>query len=422
MSAMSEQKEIQDSKAPVKDAIRKMVWDAFTNDGYVEDGKRWKVKDLLQTTDATMFMPKVISQVVKEAVEPVLVMSKLFQTIRLNQGRSIEFPAIGALTAEDVGEGMPYPEKQLDMGGGNVVSIAVTKSGLMVRVTEEMIEDSQWDVIGLHLRAAGRALARHKELKCATQFSTYGYKVFDNAEPTASVIGTTTGRKYNGDFNGGIHLEDLFDMIGYLINSGFNPNTIIMHPLAWIMMAKDPLLREMSWMNGMSWQGGKTSGEVGQTGWNGSPNLLMHTYAPNLSTTQTAIPSSVFPMPLSILVSPYVRFVPKGANVYKQSDGLICGATTVTAADGKALFPLTDIYLIDANEMGVIVQKDDVSTEEFVDPLKDIKNLKIRERYGLGLLSQGKAVTVARNIAVVQTRVFTPVTTAVSIAEQTRNI
>jgi hypothetical protein len=32
-----------------------------------------------------------------------------------------------------------------------------------VKITDEMINDSQWDVIGMHLRAAGKALARLKE-------------------------------------------------------------------------------------------------------------------------------------------------------------------------------------------------------------------------------------------------------------------
>jgi hypothetical protein len=45
----------------------------------------------------------------------------------------------------------------------DMVSMAVLKHGLMVRVTDEVIEDSQWDVLGMWLRAAGRALARHKE-------------------------------------------------------------------------------------------------------------------------------------------------------------------------------------------------------------------------------------------------------------------
>jgi hypothetical protein len=406
----------------VKDGFKKMAEAAFLNNGVVEDGKRMKIKDLLVSSDASIFLPKVISSVVKEAVEPVLTISNnFFQTVRINQGRSIEFPAVGALTAEDVAEGSAYPEKQLEIGSGNVVAINVTKSGVLVRVTEEMIEDSQWDVIGLHLRAAGRALAHHKESKCSTLFSTFGYKVFDNVEPTTGVVGATTGRGIDGAVNGSLHLDDIFDMIAYLINSGFTPKTILMHPLAWLMVAKNPMLREMAWMQNQNYWGGMFSGSVGQTGWDAAQNLKYKTIAPNLSTTQTTIPQGVFPVPLRVLVSPYVRFVPKGAAVVKQSDGTSAGNTLVTTS-GLAKTPLTDVYVIDDSEAGILVQKDDISTEQFDDPAKDIRQLKIRERYGLGLLSQGKSVVVARNIAIANSYDFKHDHSITTMTEPTRNI
>ena len=405
----------------IKDKVMREVADAFMNNGYVSDTKRVKVKDLLVSSDASIFIPKVISQVVKEAVEPVLVITNLFQTIRLATGRSIEFPAVGALTAEDIPEGQAYPERQLQVGSGNVVMVNVVKSGLLVRITEEMIEDSQWDVIGLHLRAAGRALARHKESKASSLFANFGYKVFDNVEPTTAVVGATIGRAINGAFNGTPHLNDIFDMIAYLINSGFTPNTIMMHPLAWLMVAKDPNLRELAWMSNGNYWGGQYSGRVGQTGWDDPLNLRYKTIAPNLSTTQTAIPTGTFPVPLKVLVSPYVRFVPKGAAVYTQSTNSLATNTLVTDPNGKALYPLTDIYILDDNETGVIVQKDDVSTEEFNDPLRDIRSMKIRERYGLGLLAQGKAVVVARNIAIGLNYEFRNINQVQNLTTQGRN-
>lgn len=378
---------------------------AFRNVGIVDSSTRIAVKDVLTSSDATIFLPKVISTMVKEAVEPNLVITNLFQTIRLNSGRSIEFPAIGALEADEIGETASYPERELSVGSGNIVNIAISKVGLLVRISEEMIEDSQWDVINLHLKAAGKALARKKELKCLTLFNKMGQKIFDNVEPTSAVIGATTGRDIEGQFNGGLFLDDLFDMIAYLLNVGYNANTLIMHPLAWTMLAKDPYLREIAWMGLHQWWGGKTEGKVGETGWDDATNLRLHTTAPNLSNTRTAVPVSTFPMPLKVLVTPFVRFIPKGALVYKQ-DGTPAGQTAVTGSDSKALYPLTDFYVLDDSETGVIVEKDPVETEEFRDPLKDIKNLKIRERYGLGTLSQGRSIVAARNVAITLTFAF----------------
>jgi hypothetical protein len=59
-----------------------------------------------------------------------------------------------------------------------------------------------------------------------------------------------------------------------------------------------------------------------------------------------------------------------------------------------------DMYCIDRNEVGVIVQKEGLSTENWTDPEKDIRALKAKERYGVGVLNNGRGITVSRNIAV----------------------
>ena len=122
------------------------------------------VDDAISTPNAGMWLPKVVENIVKEAAEPLLVGTSLLQRINYRAGQLITFPAVGALHAADIAEGQEYPERQLQMGGATVTA-TVGKSGVAVKVTEEMIRYSQFDVIGMHLRAAGRALARHKEVK-----------------------------------------------------------------------------------------------------------------------------------------------------------------------------------------------------------------------------------------------------------------
>jgi hypothetical protein len=405
----------------VRDKLHRNVEMAFYNNGVVSDDKTFKVKDLLVSTDFTMFIPKVISQVVKEAIEPRLVISELFQTIRLNVGRSIEFPAVGAMTAEDIPEAAAYPEKQLDLGGGNIVAINVTKSGLLVRITEEMINDSQWDVIGMHLRAAGRALARHKEVKCATLFATMGQKIFDNVEPDKAVVGATRGVDRTGALNGGIHLDDLFDMIAYLFQGAWTPNTIIMSPFAWAMFAKDPFLREIAWMGGRSsgvvsspvrWE--RLAGTIART----SSRRLWLLKCPRCRSRSRTV-CSLF---LFASSSPRTSVSSEGCNRNQDVRWFRCYLYVGDRRERKAKCPLTDIYVIDDAETGVIVQKQDVSTEDFNDPLRDIRSIKIREIYGLGTLSQGKSIAVARNIALAQTYNFTDVHQVSSVASPDRNI
>ena len=47
--------------------------------------------------------------------------------------------------------------------------------------------------------------------------------------------------------------------------------------------------------------------------------------------------------------------------------------------------------------------KDPISTEQFDDPARDIKTLKVKERYGVGILNGGLAIAVAKNIKFAKT-------------------
>lgn len=61
--------------------------------------------DALSTPDASILIGKVVSNIVKEAIEPLLVGTSLLHTIRFSAGQQITFPAAGAFTAEDIPEG-----------------------------------------------------------------------------------------------------------------------------------------------------------------------------------------------------------------------------------------------------------------------------------------------------------------------------
>ncbi len=384
----------------------KWLWE---HNGKAPDGSNMKLEDALSVTNAPLLFPKVISNIVKEAVEPLLVGTSLLQRINYSYGQTITFPAIGALTAADIAEGQEYPESRLQMGGSTVTA-SIGKSGLAVKVTDEMIRYSQWDVIGYHLRAAGRALARHKEVKIFNYIKSMGVSVFDNLTPTTSLKGVMTGRKLDGTPNGSITMDDLFDCLAQVMVQGFMPNTLLMHPLTWVMFVKDPVLRAFALASGggtffANWTGSPNqqapwgnsgqgglgvgvgqniiSGPSGATG-GASASGAAATGVLGYPQTMNSAPvlPSYFGMPLRIVVSPFVPFDPRTK--------------------------LTDIYAFDSNELGVLIVDEDVTTEEFDDPRVDIKKIKLRERYGIGILNEGQAIGVMRNVHVVPNEVVLP--------------
>jgi len=381
--------------------IKKYEW-MWRNSGQLPDGGRMNLQDALATTNAPVLLPKVVQNIVKEAAEPLLIGASLLTRINYHYGQTITFPAMGALTAADIGEAMEYPETYPSWGGA-AVTASIGKSGLAIKITEEMVKWSQFDIVGMMLRMAGRALARHKEQKIFNLIGQMGVTLFDNVTPTSSLLGVTHGRDLNGSANGSVIMDDVFDAYAHIMTQGFTPNTLLMHPLAWVIWVKDPILRSFALATGggtffathrgnpagqAPWSNSSQGGQSAAVGQNIIPGENAASLSANdLEDYPQTIDSrpempSYFPYPITILVSPFVPFDPRRK--------------------------LTDIYIFDRNELGVLIVDEDISTEEFKDPRNDLTKIKLKERYGLAILNEGQAVGVLQNVKVVPNEITLP--------------
>lgn len=320
-------------------------------DGRKTAESRVSVTEALTTADANILIPKVISQVIAEAAEPLYLASQFFQKIQLNEGRSMEFLHFGAIRAFEIGEGMEYPNQTLNLAkqGIGSVDVRVKKYGLKCQITDEMIADSQWDVIGLHLKASGRAMARKQEEVIFEEFSKHGHIVFDAKEYAPGEEGYPTGRGFNGEYNGTLSADDIIDMSISILAAGYTPTTIIMHPLCWSLFAKNAALE------------GSSVAAFGQGTVSADPRTFNTTNA----------------LGLEIVFSPFIGF--------------------------NHVEKTFDFVIVDKNNVGVLVMKDEISTEQFEDPLRDIQTLKIKSRYGVGILNGGLGVAVAKHIKFAKT-------------------
>lgn len=348
----------------------------------IDKTERITVSEALTSGDFNIYFPKTIEVIMLEAAEPLYLASQFFKKININEGKMMEFINFGAIRAFEIAEGQEYPETSLDamkQTGELTTEVRVKKYGLVVKVTEEMINDSQWDVIGMHIEAAGRALARKKEENIFLEFSKHGHIVFDAATggdwntqadgqgtggqtpgtgyyiPNASGL-APTGRGFDGYFNGTLTAADFIDMCTAIMAAGFTPTDIILHPLVYSLFLQNQDLSDM--LRGFA--------AFGQ-GATGSVNLDVP------ASGNYAVPVQG----IKITFSPYVPF----SEVNKTFD----------------------MYMIDRNNVGVIVQKDEMSVEQFDDPTRDIKALKLRERYGVGILHGGLGIAVAKNIRFAKT-------------------
>lgn len=392
----------------------KWVWD---RGGFPEEGdKRLNLNDALATQNAPLLFPKVISNIVREAAEPLLVGTSLLTRVNLQYGQQITFPAMGAMSAADIAEGEEYPQRSPSMGGATVVA-ATGKVGMMVAVTEEMVMNSQFDIIGMLLRQAGFAMARWKEEKVFNYIRSHGVPLFDNTTPTDSLLGVTTGRDMQGQPNGSLTMDDLFDSMAHIMLQGYTPDTILIHPLTWAMFVKDAQMREFVRAAGggvffATWRGnpaarapwdaasqgglGVASGQSifpGQTSTGGTaPHTNTQSLLSAFPTNLNAAPvlPSYFNAPFRIIVSPFVPYDPRRR--------------------------LADIYIFDSSRLGVLAVQHDIMTEDWTNPMTDIRNIKLKERYAIGILDEGKAIGVLRDVHVVPNEIALPVQAQIDVS------
>lgn len=334
------------------------------------------VKESITTTDSIKLIPKIVEGALREAAEPEYLGTRFFTTVNVDGGANSAvyvIPVVGELVASEVAEGGRYNEDYLEFNTieNRPLEIRVKKIGLKVSVTEEAISDSTWDIMGINIRKMGRAMARFKEEWIFNSFSHHGHVIFDNAIRNQMPEAGTTGLGKDGQFNDTLSVEDFIDIVLALMSNGFSATDVIMHPLVWLVFARNSMIG-----NGMTWGalGAQNVHQWGQI--QGTPGFggLSANGAGQKIVLRPEQVQNRLPVPLTINFSPFVKF--------------------------DKINKLFDMYALDRTEVGVIVQKEGMSTENWTDPERDIRNLKVKERYGVGILNNGRAITVAKNIAV----------------------
>lgn len=341
------------------------------------------IKEALMSTDTVRLIPKVIEGQLREAAEPEYLASKFMNVIHVEGNNSAVYvvPVVGEIFASEVTEGGRYNEQNLDFNTveNGQLEIRVKKYGLKVTISEEAIQDSSWDIYGINVRKMGRAMARLKEENCFNTFSNHGHILFDNDKREQFPEAGTTGRDADGSYNDTLSVEDFLDLVLALMGNNRVPTDIIMHPLTWVIFARNSMIG-----NGLTFGafGGNQVHPWGAT--QGTPGFagLSSEEGPQKLIMRPDQVQNRLPVPLAINFSPFVRF-----------DKL------------KKRF---DMYCIDRSEVGVIVEREGLSTDDWNDPERDMRMLKVKERYGVGILDNGKGITVARNIAVAPTYPLAP--------------
>jgi hypothetical protein len=382
------------------------------------------MNDFLSHRDFPFIWDPAIELVMKNYIMPqILVSSEIFRTIPYTGQKSqVNIRTIGPIEVEEVGDGEPYPEVGSSiMDKAYRIALDIKKYGVKLGMTRELRESDNWGVLGFLLTQIADGFVIHKEYACMNLLNKMGVTIFNNAAPSTGIEKRITeGRGIDGNPNGTMSLNDLMAMWAYGNSMGFNYSVLLMHPFAWQMFATNPELREIviqgsnvqSALNSSRRQGAAAPGVTGPFGemWGQKMSGLGGQstngyYSPNnaldpvygklgISPASTSLtpwgatfnipPGNFWPGGLRVIVTPYIPW----------------------AQDSSSKKYITNLYFIDPERTGVILQGEGPTTEEWEDVEREIQYIKFKSRWGLAPVYQGRGVAVARNIVIDRSYVF----------------
>jgi hypothetical protein len=101
------------------------------------------MKDALDVQNAAFMIPRAMTQIVQEGIEPLLIGTSLLQRIEFQTGMQTVFPAIEPLRAEEAGDGMDLPIYNINIGGAQSFGVTVKRHGLRLKIAKRFVDETR---------------------------------------------------------------------------------------------------------------------------------------------------------------------------------------------------------------------------------------------------------------------------------------
>ncbi|RMH18626.1 MAG: hypothetical protein D6698_06755 [Gammaproteobacteria bacterium] len=298
---------------------------------------------------AKFFTPAILHEDIIEAEEPTEVVRPLLDEVPVNTFDAVEHTlAAGALVAHKVSPGQAPMESSTSLGA--LCYADMSKWGVSVRVSQETLDKGTPQMISRHVRLGARAIRRAVEKDIVDRLyskATVSFDNYDTGKPS------TTGRDGAGDYNGSVTADDLFKAYGDLLDNGYQANTLIVHPLMWIVFSEPSIYRLFTIP--------------------GSSQVRQPSKVPYVGSARgrSLEARGQFPANWNILLSPYVP-IKKTSQGYYVSHILVC--------DIDAVGPM-------------VVDSAGIRTNESLDRDRDLSRMSLFFRSGLAL-QEGTSVVI----------------------------
>ncbi len=347
--------------------------------GFDESDEVVTVKDSLSIPNNGVLIKRAIEELIIAPSMPDLIGEQLIRTTyMLNSPSNISFRTLGAVTAVDfeIAEGAEYPEVGVGMAGSSSMQLTFAKFGCKFKISEELLQQSNWNLIGYQVQQVVNAMRRFRDRKIFEVLFMRGTVVFDNLNPNASLIGRTSGRDSTGAGNGSLTNEDLIDMYATVTRKGYTPTVILCHPLHWAVFAKDPVIRES----------GMLKGDLGQ--W------IKKSY----NDPEAKAPATL----MSDISRSSTQINPKDAHLLPTYNPLASSGLSIVTSPLVYIDDVQrvgDIIMLDPNNSAMLAIGEMLNITEWDEERNDMKVIKFKERWALSVVDNGEGIAVARGIS-----------------------
>lgn len=162
-----------------------------------------KVKEYITTGDGsagTLLIPRLIMPPLIDAVDKALVPRELAAWVKNGfEGSSFAINLVTptSIRIRTVAEAAEIP---LDASGFTSITFTPRKYGVAIRITREMIEDSQFDILQANLREVGRRFAENETNLILTALDGAANTVSGGAQLTLANLSAAILNVHNNDF------------------------------------------------------------------------------------------------------------------------------------------------------------------------------------------------------------------------------
>lgn len=267
------------------------------------------------------------------------------------------------------------------------------KIGVFVTLTEEAIKRNGAALITSLCNAAINDIKRYKSLEAVRLIEANGRTVLDGLDPTKKPSGVSF--KDPSVANGTLLLKDLENFFFETQHSGYDVDTIFIHPLAWKVFFAEPNIKKYLKETANIWfmipKKMPTIAQNQLTKWSKVHGPILekeeHLSVPQLITNKS----------LNVIVTPLVSFFKKGSVITTPGTRF---TPKPTQQHASAPTDVTDIILCDSSRCLTHVHDGKgIMSDKIEDKLVDVTKIKFKNYYNF-ILDKDHGVFAFRNITV----------------------